>query len=730
MNLFKKAPLMKLCYCIAILSILLFTATPSQAQLSCAADEMREKLSQDPAYKREIEEMDKGIRDYIQAHPATAKRPDGVSSPIYYIPCVVQVITNGGAIGAADNPTDAQIIAAIDYINKVYDGSWTGAGGAILGAGDLQIKLVLVSKDPNNNFTSGIVRTNGSGLAGYSSFGANASGSSGAPEISVKNLSRWDPYKYYNIWLVHKIDGCTGVFCGCSCDAGFIAGYAYFPPANNTTVNTRNLDGTLMLSSQFVAGEKTLPHEVGHALNLYHPFQGNGAPATNNCPGSPGDQCADTDPCTNPQLAPNAFPFACRNQAPYTAPYTNPCVGTPFTDNTEKNFMNYTNCYQLFTNDQKSRMQASCVTTSRACLATSWANNQGAYPTVWSAPIAPSITPTSLLTTANLAGITNLSLNGRVVYSLNASRDAGYLNNANKWYDLFELVANTSYTLTVTLGASGNAEQLGVWIDYNNDGSFNNSIEQIYLNTNIPAATGAAGISINFTVPVNASISTGQIVRMRLTDDLSTIFGVTPINNTSASLSYGQAEDYPIYLRSDLIPLKLISFTGKRISDAIQLNWQTEEEQVTREYQLERSLNGRDFNRIGIVTATGSSNGATYDFPDRDIAYGTYFYRLKIINRSGSFTYSNIISFTLTGKSMLVKGNPFKDNIEVLMPGNTGEVIFRLIDAKGRVVYLKQELINSNGIILSLKDKNLSSGVYVLEAVVNGQRFSEKLVKE
>ena len=714
-----------------LLFILMLTATHSYAQLSCAADEMREKMiQQDPAYKQAIEEMDRNIRNYILAHPPSEARPDGVSSPLYYIPCVVQVITNGGAIGSADNPTDAQITAAIDYINKVYDGTWAGAGGSILGAGDLQVKLVLASKDPNNNPTTGIVRTDGSGLAGYSGFGANASGSSGASEISVKNLSRWDPFKYYNIWVVHKIDGCTGIFCGCSCDAGFIAGYAYFPPPNNTTTNTRDLDGTLMLASQFVAGQKTLPHEVGHALNLYHPFQGNTSPGPNTCPAAPGDQCTDTDPCTNPQLAPNAFPFACRNQAPYSTPYTNPCVGTPFTDNTEKNFMNYTNCYRLFTTDQKSRIQASCLTTSRVSLTSSWANNQGAYPTIWSAPAAPAITPVSVLTTANLAGITNMNLNGRSIYSLNASRDGGYLNNATKWYDLFDIQASTTYTLTVTLGASSNAEQLGVWIDYNNDGSFNNTTEQLYRNTNIPAATGADGIPISFTVPANALISTGAIVRMRITDDLSTIFGVTAISNTSASLAYGQSEDYAVYLRSGPIPLRLINFTGKKTTDAIQLSWKTQQEQDTKSFQLERAMNGRDFMNIGNIPATGNAVGSEYGFTDKNISPGTYFYRLKMLDKDGQFTYSNIISFTFTGNGMLVKGNPFKDEIEVMLPGNTGEVTFRLLDAKGRVVFIKKTVAGANGITLSLKDKALANGIYILEATINGQHYSEKLMKE
>lgn len=711
--------------------IFICTIVSLHAQVKCGADEVREKLSQlDPDYRRGIEEMDKNIRDYIAAHPQAPSKPGNVAAPLYYIPCVVQVITNGGAIGSADNPTDAQIIGAIDYINKVYDGTWNGAGGPILGAGDLQVKLVLATKDPNNNPTTGIVRTNGSGLAGYSANGANAQGSGGASEISVKNLSRWDPFKYYNIWVVHKIDGCTGIFCGCSCDAGFIAGYAYFPPANNTSTNTRDLDGTLMLASQFTAGQKTLPHEVGHALNLYHPFQGNTSPGPNTCPVAPGDQCNDTDPVTNPQLAPNAFPFACRNQAPYSAPYTNPCTGTPFTDNTEKNYMSYTNCYQLFTNDQKARMQAACVTTTRTGLISSWANNQGAYPTVWSAPIAPSVTPVSSLLSANIAGVTNVTLNNRVVYSLNATRDGGYMNNATKWYDLFELTANTNYNITVTLGASGNAEQLGIWIDYNNDGVFNSGTEQLYLNTNIPAATGAAGITVNFTVPSNASISTGQVVRMRVMDDASTIFGVPAITASTATLSYGQAEDYPVYLRINPVPLTLVDFSGKKQNDGILLNWNTQQEINTRAFEVERSMNGRDFITIGNVAAKGNNSGADYDFRDMNITTGTYFYRLKMIDLDSRFTYSKVINFTVSGKGMLVKGNPFRDKITVVLPVSSGEAGFRLFDSKGRVVYMNRLVLSSPEIILSLKDNSLGSGVYILEATVNGQHFSEKLIKE
>jgi hypothetical protein len=699
------------------------------AQLKCAADEMREKAAQaDPNYKRSILEMDKDLLKYIQAHQPSANA--NILTPIYYIPCVVHVIHTGTAIGSTDNPTDAQITGAIDYINQVYDGTWTGAGGSILGAGDLQVKFILATKDPSNAVTAGIERINGTaGLgAAYTNFGANANGSSGIAEINVKGLSRWDPYKYYNIWTVNKIDGCTGTFCGCACDAGFIAGYAYFPVSSSSSSGTRDLDGTIMLASQFVSGQKTLPHELGHALNLYHPFQGNdpGSTGANTCPvntvpATDGDQCTDTDPITNPQLAPNAVPFACRTGA------TNPCISpTLFNISTEQNFMNYTNCYRLFTNDQKARMQASCASTMRASLSSSWANNQGTYPTTFAAPAAASVTPTSSLTAANVAGIYSITLNGRSIYSLNASQDGGYVNGSGKWYQLFDLQKSTLYNVTVVLQGS-NDEQMGVWLDYDGNGTFNNTNEQLYRSTHILKATAAAGISFSFTTPASW---TSTIVRLRITEDLSnTTFGVPQISNASASLTYGQAEDYPVFLNNGPLPVTLVSFTGNKSGSGINLSWKTSQEINTNYFQVERSLNGRDFIALGNLAA-GNPNGATYSFTDASIGSGNFSYRLKIIDRDGAYTYSRVINFTITGL-LQVTSNPFTDKITVLLPKTTGNAQFRLLDASGRVVYKQTQALNSaTAVTIYLKDKGISPGVYILEAMINNERYTQKLVKQ
>ena len=338
-----------------LLIILSFT-TILQAQAPCAFDKKHDILLQsDPAYAREIELNNIAIRKYVDA--ARLKMKAGAARPMStaIIPVVVHVMHTGGAVGTIYNPSDAQIIGAIDYLNQVYAGSYPGmtapsAGGA---AGDMEIQFALAQRTPTCGATNGIDRVDASSLTNYTSNGVNSSNTTGCPELTVKDFARWNTSDYYNIWVVNKIDGADGT-------AGqFTAGFAYFPGSSSA------LDGTIMLATQMKADRKTLPHEIGHALNLHHPFRGSydntQCPLNANC-NTDGDLICDTDPIyNNYNSGTGAYSFACRSG-------NNTCTGTPYSINTESNFMSYTNCFTLFTNEQKLRVQGALTLPSRASL--------------------------------------------------------------------------------------------------------------------------------------------------------------------------------------------------------------------------------------------------------------------------------------------------------------------------------------------------------------------------
>lgn len=356
-----------------LLCCLGFSTLHTIAQPICGFDAaLAKRIKDDPKYGTNLKAGEASLRTYIQQHPElmlrrnsrktiTGLQPHTLSSS-YQIPIVVHVIHTGGDIGTIYNPTDAQILGAIDYLNQVYNGTWPGTVGTGYGAGDLGIQFVLAQRDPNCNPTNGINRIDGSAVANYVAGGINSPGggqTGGTDEINIKNLSRWDYTQYYNVWIVNKIDGNDGT------SGQFIAGYAYLPGPGMSS----SLDGIVMLATQMVAGQKTLPHEIGHAFWLYHPFAGSTdvtqCPPSTNCSVT-GDQVCDTDPISeNINSGTGVINFTPRTGANTCAPPDN------YTPATEYNYMNYTSTYTLFTPGQAARMQATAAGIYRTSLTTS-----------------------------------------------------------------------------------------------------------------------------------------------------------------------------------------------------------------------------------------------------------------------------------------------------------------------------------------------------------------------
>jgi len=383
-------------------------------------------MKNDPQYRKNILQQQEQVKQYIQKNKTwLTTRSNSPQAPLYTIPVVVHVIHTGGAIGSIYNPSDAQIQNTIAYLNAVYNGSYPGTEGI----GDLQLQFVLAQRDPNCNPTNGINRVDGSSVAEYLSDGVERQTTSGTAEINIKNLSRWSNTQYYNIWVVNKIDGNDGT------SGSFVAGYAYFPGAGAT------VDGTVMLATQMTPGAETLPHEIGHAFGLYHPFEGqvgSSCPANLDCT-TDGDMICDIDPITV------VGDFSCRTG-------TNPCTGTAYSINSEHNYMNYSSCKTLFTADQKARILAFAGISPRLSLSTSL----GGTPTnAGGTPCVPKI---------------NFEFDGdkQIESTTVTSGCRGYTD-----YNFNMTIGNNpSATATATLSMSAGAATEGVDFDITTNGNF------------------------------------------------------------------------------------------------------------------------------------------------------------------------------------------------------------------------------------------------------------------
>ncbi|MGI8634191.1 MAG: choice-of-anchor Q domain-containing protein, partial [Segetibacter sp.] len=92
------------------------------------------------------------------------------------------------------------------------------------------------------------------------------------------------------------------------------------------------------------------------------------------------------------------------------------------------------------------------------------------------------------------------------------------------------------------------------------------------------------------------------------------------------------------------LPVSLVSFTGTLTGDKALLNWKTATELNVNGCNIEKSTDAVSFAAIGYVPARNISSGSTYSFSDVESIKGQVYYRLKTIDRDGSFTHSKIVT--------------------------------------------------------------------------------------
>jgi hypothetical protein len=127
---------------------------------------------------------------------------------------------------------------------------------------------------------------------------------------------------------------------------------------------------------------------------------------------------------------------------------------------------------------------------------------------------------------------------------------------------------------------------------------------------------------------------------------------------------------HPLLFPFGALPVELVSFTGWNAGAANQLQWITATELNSQKFVVEKRIDGGSFTYLSELPAAGNSNQLlTYGLSDANPVVGNNYYRLKIIDIDGSFTYSNIINIPV---SDVVKNgfnrvypNPTGDNLNV-----------------------------------------------------------------
>lgn len=173
----------------------------------------------------------------------------------------------------------------------------------------------------------------------------------------------------------------------------------------------------------------------------------------------------------------------------------------------------------------------------------------------------------------------------------------------------------------------------------------------------------------------NGNTYTGYIssdgVNWNVVDSLTFSLGIHPYvgiaytahNNTLSGTAV--VDHVSVIVTQDTISIRLTDFTGKNINNQYaQLNWTTGKELNFDHFDIERSSATTDFQSIGLVSGKGDSQAAQeYDFQDTHPVEGANYYRLKMIDQQGHFSYSKMVLLNFSLAIIKLYPNPAKHSV-------------------------------------------------------------------
>ena len=183
--------------------------------------------------------------------------------------------------------------------------------------------------------------------------------------------------------------------------------------------------------------------------------------------------------------------------------------------------------------------------------------------------------------------------------------------------------------------------------------------------------------------------------------------------------------------QSTPFPVKWLTFTGrKNENNTVLLQWSTASEINNDHFEIERSINGIEYNVIGKMNAATGSGEQHYLYNDNKPTYGVNYYRLKQVDKDGKFTYSKIVKVIVSksGVQYLVYPNPTVDKSIVRMFTDMNNVTIRLNDALGKVVYKNSIAVVKAGEEIEIPVKGYGKGVYVLSINTDSSSHIEKVI--
>ncbi|GAB3579039.1 hypothetical protein GCM10027345_18600 [Hymenobacter daeguensis] len=284
---------------------------------------------------------------------------------------------------------------------------------------------------------------------------------------------------------------------------------------------------------------------------------------------------------------------------------------------------------------------------------------------------------------------------------------------------LSNLSANRYYRIQLL---SGTINQPTVQLSFNTEGIVDEEVN-VPGNLRVARSTGNAGPWSN---------AGGAGVYSPAAPRGYTISAPTAINgNSFFALASTNAVDNPLSGLAPL-PVELTTFTATAIGRAVQVAWTTASEKNSAYFEVQRSANGLRFETLTQVAAQGTTSVRhSYESRDTQPLAGQSYYRLRMVDRDGTFSYSPVatVRFGSGPAALTLYPNPGTGHSFHLAAQNVpaGPASVRVFDLQGRLV--SQHAVDFAQPDITIRpSRALAAGTYVVTVLTSSGSFTQRLV--
>jgi hypothetical protein len=200
----------------------------------------------------------------------------------------------------------------------------------------------------------------------------------------------------------------------------------------------------------------------------------------------------------------------------------------------------------------------------------------------------------------------------------------------------------------------------------------------------------------------------------------------TAITSTATDVSGNTSEFGPDY-SNVILPLKLLSFNAAYNQSTVDISWTITDEENMLNYNIERSVDGKNFISINAQQASHSLLQKTYYFTDGSLPDAQkLYYRLRMEDINGTITYSNIaiVNVKTVEGNLQISPNPAKNFINLnFSSAETGDCLIDIINSEGaRLLSYRKHVVAGQNRLLINEINNFPSGTYIIR-LSNGTRL-------